>query len=146
MHPGQNCSDVNKVVQPTASIPIESTKRYLLDMAEEDSVEQAEHCFEMLRKLYINDNVWRDQEQEISNSLKEMKRRKKADEERKKALELEQMANLLANLVKPSQIAVEGDYVMNKNVENQVSNVAQGATGVSINKNSDDKGRTTETT
>lgn len=115
-------------------------------MAEEDSVEQAEHCFEMLRKLYINDNVWRDQEQEISNSLKEMKRRKKADEERKKALELEQMANLLANLVKPSQIAVEGDYVMNKNVENQVSNVAQGATGVSINKNSDDKGRTTETT
>ena len=145
MHPGQERLAVNQVAQPSASIPIESTERYLYEMAMDDSVEKAEQCFEMLRDLYIDEEVWRDREAEIRKNLKEIKRRKLEDEEKKKTLDLERMASLLANMVKPSQIAVEGDYVVEKHVENEVGNVAEGATGVNINKKTHDTGRETET-
>lgn len=145
MHPGQERPAVNQVAQPSDSIPIESTEKYLYDMAKDDSVEKAEQCFEMLRNLYIDEEVWRNHEAKIRKNLKEIKRKKEEDEEKKKALDLERMASLLANLVKPSQIAVEGDYVVEKHVENEVGNVAEGATGVNVNKETHDTGRETGT-
>ena len=42
-------------------------------------------------------------------------------------------ALLGAGKTKPT-IEVRGDYVVNKNVENEVSNVEGGATGINVNK------------
>ena len=34
----------------------------------------------------------------------------------------------------PDKIVVNGDYVVNKQVDNEVNNVERGATGININK------------
>ena len=82
MHPGQESPAPNRIGQPEPSIPIENIERYLMRMAEVDSINKAESYFNMLRDLFITEQTWRDFELKIYKKLQDKKLEAKRAQQR----------------------------------------------------------------